>query len=170
MLGLRRLWHVTDGVLIQRVWTLICTWKGRKRMRADTWVQTVISYMIGVFTLWKFGIGVKSSICSSSHTHSCQLLHLFFSFTCSSPALLIVSFHTHHTISPPHPLPLIPSPFLFLLPFPLCEGACFPLLCGYECCSPREAEERMYPRGLFGVQLSVDQHVPDGLTGSSSMQ
>lgn len=27
----------------------------------------------------------------------------------------------------------------------------------------------MYPRGLFGVLLSVDQHAPDGLIGSSSM-
>lgn len=27
----------------------------------------------------------------------------------------------------------------------------------------------MYPRGLFGVLLSVDQHAPDWLTSSSSM-
>lgn len=32
--------------------------------------------------------------------------------------------------------------------------------------SPREAEERMYPMGLFGVLLSVDQHAPNRLTGS----
>lgn len=65
--------------------------------------------------------------------------------------------------SPCNPLPFpLPSSFL-----PLCECCCFPLLCGCVWRSPREAEERMYPRGLFGVLLSVDQHAPDGLTGSS---
>lgn len=86
---------------------------------------------------------------------------------CSSATLLIVSFHILCPHPPPPPFNSLP---LSLPPsFPLCEGCCFTLLCGCECWSPREAEERMYPRGLFGVLLSVDQHAPDWLTSSSSM-
>lgn len=85
---------------------------------------------------------------------------------CHSPNCLFFRYLTLSSPSSPHPN-LIPSPVSPPPSLPLCECCCFPLLCGYEQRSPREAEERMYPRGLSGVLLSVDQHAPDGLTGSS---
>lgn len=102
----------------------------------------------------------------SSHTYLRRLSHLSFStqspFSVNPNCLFHTFYSVCHLLSLYFPSPLSSS---FL---PVCECCCFTLLlCGKDRRSPREAEERMYPRGLFGVLLSVDQHAPDGLTGSS---
>lgn len=78
----------------------------------------------------------------------------FLQLGCSSATLLIVFFYIYPSLSPPLHFILLSVNAVVFFPSALR--------------SPREAEERMYPRGLCGVLLSVDQHAPDGLTGSSS--
>lgn len=92
----------------------------------------------------------KTNLCAfRAHSALTPILQLH----CSSPTLLIVSFHARHTL-------LL---LLFLFASLSVKTLVSLLLSDDECWSSGEEEgeeERMYPRGLFGVQLSVGQHAP----------
>lgn len=101
-------------------------------------------------------MSVKSSVELVSHLSMLTFAPSFL-LGCSSATLLFSSLHPNCHFS--HPPLSLTSPSLSFSSFlPLSECSCFTLLCGFEWRSPREAEHRMYPRGLFGALFSMDQH------------